>query len=616
MVKAVLPSERVAKQPDDQPHGLAKVRMWFCLSLLCAAAMGGLCLYKTSSAEFIVNDDARQHVFWMQRWLDPELFPGDAIADYFQAVAPIGYQTLYRGFTLLGWSPLFTSYLLPPVLIVVTAAFSFGICWQVFPVPLAGFFTSVLLSQNLLLTDDVLSATPRAFAYPLLAAFLYFWLRRSLWLCSASILLLGLFYPQTVLLACGCLLLGLFEWHKGRLWWAPPQDWQLSVIGLMIGGALVAYYATDSLGRFEPTVTLAAARQLPEFAATGRSKFFTPPLDFFVTSARSGLFPRYYQMVQPPLLLVGLGLPFLLRSPQRYPLVKWIRPGKNDMLRLFYSSFLLWGAAHLLLFRLHLPSRYTQYSFRILLAIATGIALTLLLDRLRRWSGIQNSQRRWRFWLPLGVLWLSLLLYPTAALLREFNPALRGIVRTLPGYEIGNDSGLYRFLATQPKNAMIASLTKAADNIPTFARRSVLVAREYAIPYHSGYYQPLRQRAIALLEAQYSSDPQVVQHFIQTYGVSLWLLEAQSFTPDTLVNRRDYHWLHVYEPAFSQAVQQLQTGQPTIVQAAIPDCTVFAEHSLVVLDAACISRNGSVASSQGSVPSANQTRHKVGSGAL
>ncbi len=123
--------------------------------------------------------------------------------------------------------------------------------------------------------------------------------------------------------------------------------------------------------------------------------------------------------------------------------------------------------------------------------------------------------------MPLGALWLSLLLYPTAALLREFSPALRGIVKTLPGYESGNDSGLYRFLATQPKDAMVASLTKAADNIPTFAGRSVMVAREYAIPYYFGYYQFLRQRAIALLEAQYSSDPQLVQHFIQTYGVSL-----------------------------------------------------------------------------------------------
>ncbi len=178
----------------------------------------------------------------MQRWLNLELFPDDAIADYFQAVAPIGYQTLYRGLTVLGWSPLSISYLLPPILIVLTAAFSFGICWQIFPVPLAGCFTSVLLSQNLLLTDDALSATPRTFAY-LLPAFLYFWLRRSLWLCSISILLLGLFYPQMVLLACGCLLLELFRRHKGRLGWAPQQDWPLSIVELLIGGALVAYYA-------------------------------------------------------------------------------------------------------------------------------------------------------------------------------------------------------------------------------------------------------------------------------------------------------------------------------------------------------------------------------------
>ena len=52
-----------------------------------------------------MQDDARQHVFWMQRFIDSELFPHDLIADYFQSVAPTGYTTLYRIAAALGSIP-------------------------------------------------------------------------------------------------------------------------------------------------------------------------------------------------------------------------------------------------------------------------------------------------------------------------------------------------------------------------------------------------------------------------------------------------------------------------------------------------------------------------------
>ncbi|MGJ3254530.1 MAG: hypothetical protein ACFE0J_25860, partial [Elainellaceae cyanobacterium] len=63
---------------------------WFCLSLTFAAIYSLLALQQAFSADYVVQDDARQHVFWMQRFLNPDLFPDDLIADYFQSVAPAG----------------------------------------------------------------------------------------------------------------------------------------------------------------------------------------------------------------------------------------------------------------------------------------------------------------------------------------------------------------------------------------------------------------------------------------------------------------------------------------------------------------------------------------------
>src|SRR5687768_8588423 len=49
-----------------------------------------------------VQDDARQHVFWLARLRDPELFPNDLVADYFQALAPPGYVALYWALSQIG----------------------------------------------------------------------------------------------------------------------------------------------------------------------------------------------------------------------------------------------------------------------------------------------------------------------------------------------------------------------------------------------------------------------------------------------------------------------------------------------------------------------------------
>ncbi len=69
---------------------------WLTLSLTLAAVYAILGIKQAFSAEYMVQDDARQHVFWMMRFVDPELFPNDFIANYFQSVAPAGYSTLYK----------------------------------------------------------------------------------------------------------------------------------------------------------------------------------------------------------------------------------------------------------------------------------------------------------------------------------------------------------------------------------------------------------------------------------------------------------------------------------------------------------------------------------------
>ena len=48
---------------------------WFGLSLAFSAYFANQALHQAFSSPFAVQDDARQHVFWMARFLDPQLFP-------------------------------------------------------------------------------------------------------------------------------------------------------------------------------------------------------------------------------------------------------------------------------------------------------------------------------------------------------------------------------------------------------------------------------------------------------------------------------------------------------------------------------------------------------------
>lgn len=548
---------------------------WLSLSLTFAAIYSLLALFQGFSGEYVVQDDARQHVFWMQRFIDPSLFPNDLIADYFQSVAPAGYSTLYHIAASLGINPLLFNKLLPPILGLTATAYCFGVVLQILPVPAAGFIAALLLNQNLWIEDDLSSGTPRAFLYPLFLAFLYYLMRRALLPCLVAIALLGLFYPQYVFLCAGVLLLQLVKWQAGcpRLS-QEHREYRFCAAGLGVALLVMLPYALTA-SEFDPVIAASQARQLPEFGEDGRSDFFLDNAwEFWLNGDRSGLFPK--SLFTPVTLCIGLLLPVLVRLRGKFPLVQHISDRILVLPQLLLVCVTMFFAAHAVLFKLHLPSRYTNHSFRIIIVIATGIALCLILDALLHWA--QQRQPYSRQLVALGVTSLitaTLLLYPL--LIKDF---------PYTAYEVGSAPQLYEFLQKQPKDTLIASVAEEVNNLPTFAQRSILVGREYAIPYHWGYYSQFRQRALDLVRAQYSSNWADVKAFIQAYGVDLWILERGALTPEYLMNKKS--WLQSLEPVTGEALARLQQGTLPALSSVIDNCSVVETENLIVLQAACL----------------------------
>jgi len=147
---------------------------------------------------------------------------------------------------------------------------------------------------------------------------------------------------------------------------------------------------------------------------------------------------------------------------------------------------------------------------------------------------------------------------------------------------------LYEFFQKQPKDILIASVADEVNNLPTFTQRSILVGREYAIPYHLGYYRQFRQQTLDLIRAQYSPDWAEVQDFIQKYGIDFWLLDRAAFTPEYLANNK---WLQPFQPATGEALKRIEQGTLPALSSVMDNCSVVETNNLVVLGVACLTKN-------------------------
>ncbi|EAW38512.1 hypothetical protein [Lyngbya sp. PCC 8106] len=554
---------------------------WLFLSLTFSIIYSILVLQQAFDGEYVVQDDARKHIFWMRRFLDPELFPNDLIANFFASVEPFGLTTIYRFLINFNIDPMVINKCLPLVLGVIMTGYCFGICLQLFPIPMAAFIASLLFNQSIWMKDIFVEATASSFSYPLFFAFLYYFLKKSVIPCLIVLVLEGLFYPPTVLVSGGVLFINLFQINNKKIHFISDQkQLKFYVAGLIIASLMLVSYLISS-SEYGPIINVAEAKTLPEFQENGRGKFFTNNgIEYWFLGIRSGMIPR--GLFTPVTLCFGLFLPILAKFPRQFTLVKQIK-NSAFFLQLLFVSLSLFFLAHLLLFYLFLPNRYTSHSFYLLIAVSTGITLTVIIDALLRWveqlsiSQPKNSKIFQKL-LALGVttiIAIAVIFYPS--FLDKF---------TSPNYKEPREASLHDFLSQQPKDTLIASLSQEADNIPSFAQRSVLIAWEYSIPYQVGYHRQIRQRAMDLIEAQYSQDLQVLRNFIQTYNVDLILLDGNAFIPYYLTEN---NWFRQWKFKAEEIKPTLKPDTPPAVITMLVDlCAVYRTELFIVVDANCI----------------------------
>ena len=325
-----------------------------------------------------MQDDVRQHAFWVSRLHDPSLFRDDPIADYYAAQAPPVYTAAYYLLTLAMDAPT-ASKLLPLGLTVLLACAGFALGRALFGRSDAAALGSVLLCWSAWQYDDLASASARSFAMPLLALF-FAALAADRYRAALVVLALqALVYP----LGCAPMLAVAATWMVGRalvtglpgghphLPATSPTLVHLLVMTAVAGGLTIL--GRVPAARYEPVVSAEQARAMPELRPGGRSTFFgTDPYQFWLESTRSGLAlaPKDDLLGGLPALTLPFGLAVVLAA--------WIVLGRTGrvaqptippravlLLVVLAASLALFLAAHLLLFRLYLPARHVQFTLPI-----------------------------------------------------------------------------------------------------------------------------------------------------------------------------------------------------------------------------------------------------------
>jgi hypothetical protein len=490
--------------------------------------------YHPPGVELLVfDDDARQHVYWTARFQDPVLFQADLLTSFISSelFAPLGYRLIYElGIGRLLIDPLPFSQLLTLILLLISlwllSELSKGLIadgrGRTFLLGLFLFFSLYGASGGF----------PRTFAFPLLVSFVLLLEKGAFRWASVIIIFEALLYPPIVLntmaLAGWDLAGGLFGFAKKRRDVQGEGEavdrtgfraWVGDLVSLAAAVALTILLLLSTYGGQGGDipgrqVTLEEARAMPEFHPGGRSAFFSGSLTGYLLVGRSGI--GAVHLIGFAIILTAMGLVIGFR--------RIVIPALA--LRLTWTSLMLFGAAHLLLFRLHLPSRYTLYTLPLAFMLTIGANTGRFLDSLLpKWERIRSKAfsggvPRRLSWAIFGGLLLGYA-YVQGHYICRFDTqvvALEPVEREM-----------LSFLEGLPKDALVAGHPMDMDNVPLLARRKVLANRELSLPYYVGYYTEVRRRLLDMLAAYYATDWREIEAFANRYRVDAMVVRKAHF---------------------------------------------------------------------------------------
>lgn len=555
--------------PDCADHGAPSAAADRWVASAAALLAFGVALWAHHGAltnYYEVDEDVLHHVYWVEQFVDPDLFPNDLLVDYSRSIQPWGFVLLYRILCPL-IEPLWISKLLPLALFPLTALLLFGLVKSLHTRLSAALAVLVFVSTPLYL-GRMAGGLPRAFSIPLLLALLCL-LRRRAWIAAAAVVVLqSLLYPVTYLVGVGTYGLSFLRIQRRGIRIEIPRRKLLALAAAIALSGLVIFskYVWLVSPEIGTTVTRAEMLGKPEFYAQGWRKILPLP-SFERVVSRTLKKSNWVLAWARDELVRGAGqdtlrrlLAFLaLLVPAFLILEIWRRRVRlpEELVHLLLSSTVLFFLAELLLFKLYIPERYLRDSVAIVSLVLLAMAAGQLIAKL------PGSWARGAATGTLGALILTGLPGMKNVHIVDYSPR----------------RSFFERVSLLPKDVMIAAHPRTADGIPTFARRSVFVKYELSHPWVDKYWEEIRRRTYELFDAYYSEDLSQVANFCRRNGIDVLIVDRRHFASVYLAEGRFY-----FEP-FNEYARRLVAGRTRFALASPPpEAVLFSVGSLSAID--------------------------------
>lgn len=548
-----------------------QISPWFGVALLFSVIYPAIFLWPSLTDPFRVTNDMQNH-YWIARFQNPDLFPDDLLPEGNRLIeislfnrtflvypTSMGYGLIYfLAGTLM--DPFVFGRLLVFFLMPLSAIYVFRLGKLVVGNDRTAFFLSILfIIYNLASTDSmsVSSGLQRAFALPLLIAFLYYLEKKKYFILSCLLVVGALIYaPIMVLMAL------TFGFSAVAIRIRPNFFFQIKrefisplIIGILFSGIIAVGAFVNRFNFLNPDAQNDLVRRgfnrellFIGFPWWGRLGFFEMDIDgfnFLVLLCLCGMV--YFVVGKSDLIAIPKSLRILLIAGM-------------TLYVLSLASVLLFSAI-----ALYLPPRYSRYPLFLLPLFFVGLNFRTFMQRLLPW--IQGKTK-----LIIGILLVFLM---SLALLSRlwyvgaiffafgFGEILAVILVGLGGIFLENqlrehrlkpfeimfmvvifvlsifpgvlltqligsktinptpdERNLYTYLATLPEDIMIAGSPRLSTGIPLFSKRNVIF-REW-IPDANA---PI----VALMDTYYHEDPAAILDFCDQQGIDYWVMDGKEY---------------------------------------------------------------------------------------
>jgi hypothetical protein len=479
----------------------------------------GLTFYSQSGALFnplIVNDDARQHIWWMRKFRNASLFFADPLADYAVSLQNIGTMGFYFLASLVV-DPVVVCKILPLFLMTATVFYIFRIAQNAGLQNLSALIVAAVFIVTSFYMDHTAGGHAHTFGFLLLSMFVFYLLREDDLKCGMLVVLETLFFPVLFPISVGTYL-------AAGLWGRRQKTkWRILVIAVFIGIALLGmkfFFLTGP--RIGHVLTKPAILSMPELSAKGRwpvlpvrsvageihvlakeSLFFVHPARFLSHAIKAVLNKTGIFLV---LLAACLALK-IRRIPSRFLMV-----GGG----LFVTSLVLYKIAAKVMFRIYAPDRYFEYTIPFLALFALALPVMMAVE------GMRKPRAR-------GFIYAALILFLISAVPGTKNAGL---------IDASQDKKFYDFLAALPNDVLIAAPPRLADNIPIFCRKKVFLNEELSVPLYDRYWAMMRERNKEFWNAYYAADLKTIARFCRDHQIDYLIIDQRMFDPGYLRRRQ------------------------------------------------------------------------------